>query len=198
MDGRAGVGASASRRARVIAAFATVQSGWSPLCLAISTQTNHLVYKGEPGPGALWQTPFSMGRRPPPETLGLLRGGAVAGQKGLCCRRIQHKTVQGSPWGDALQQKDSDAAIKSFWRCTFVEIWSFLWSRWSSPGVPGGSPGGVQEVQGAQGIYFFSSPKTSHNVTNQKQIITNLPKLCQNHSLWVQSYCWGSEIHAPG
>ena len=30
--------------------------------------------------------------------------------------------VQGSPRGDALQQADTGAAIKSFWRCKFVEV----------------------------------------------------------------------------
>ena len=35
------------------------------------------------------------------------------------------KTVQGSPWGDALQQADSDVAVERFWR--YVKIWPFLW-----------------------------------------------------------------------
>ena len=30
------------------------------------------------------------------------------------------KTVQASPWGDALYRADSDAAIESFWRWTFL------------------------------------------------------------------------------
>ena len=87
----------------------------------------YIVYKGEPGPGLYAQTSFSMGRPPPLETLCLPQCGRVADQKGLRSRLIQHKAVQGSHWGDALQQADSDAAFKSFWRFTFVEICCFLW-----------------------------------------------------------------------
>ena len=32
------------------------------------------------------------------------------------------KTVLGSPSGDGFQQADLNTAIKSFWRCIFVEI----------------------------------------------------------------------------
>ena len=55
-------------------------------------------------------------------------------------------------WRDVLQQKYSDAAVESFCRCKFVEIWLFLGSlgvpmaAWGSQGrlwgVPGGCPGG--------------------------------------------------------
>ena len=31
--------------------------------------------------------------------------------------------VQRKPWGDALQQADSNAAIESFWRWKFEETW---------------------------------------------------------------------------
>ena len=98
-----------------------------------------------------------MGRPPPPETLGLPQARPVADQKGLCSRPILHKAVQQSLWDDALQQKASDAAIESFWRCKFVELWLFVWSAWFL-GVPAGPRGfpvvsqgrarGSAEVQG--------------------------------------------------
>ena len=43
-------------------------------------------------------------------------------QKGVRSHSIHDKTVQGSPWGDALQRKDSDATIESFWRRKLVEL----------------------------------------------------------------------------
>ena len=56
----------------------------------------------------------------------------------------------------------SDAAIESFWRCMFVEIWLVLWpevgaqgfpgcpraSLGAPKGVPGGRPGGRRELLG--------------------------------------------------
>ena len=41
--------------------------------------------------------------------------------------RFMDKTALASPWGDGLQQAGSDAAMESFWRWTFVEIWLFFW-----------------------------------------------------------------------
>ena len=93
--------------------------------------------------------------------------------------RFIDKTVQGSAWGDALQQADSDAAIESFWRWKFVEIWPFLLSRWvpggvrevpeGSPGIPGGSlgslrgPGKICSVTGVRfvgpSLFFFPASK---------------------------------------
>ena len=35
-------------------------------------------------------------------------------------------TVEGC-WGEASQRKDSDPLTETFWRCTIVEIWSFMW-----------------------------------------------------------------------
>ena len=94
----------------------------------------------------------------PPETLGPPRLGPVADQKGsvLEARSAHYKTVRGSLWGDAWQRKDSDAAVESFWRWTFDEIW-LLWRSVGVPrgsrGVPGSSPGGPRGVpQGPWGV----------------------------------------------
>ena len=75
--------------------------------------------------------------------------------------RSLHKTVKGSLWVDALQRKDSDAAIESSWRSEFVEQWPFLWSvgvpevpegfsvrPW---GIPGACPGSNRHPRGLQG-----------------------------------------------
>ena len=51
----------------------------------------------------------------------------MADQEGLHSQSIHHEKGEGSHWGDALQQADSDAAIESFQRCALVEIWPFLW-----------------------------------------------------------------------
>ena len=75
--------------------------------------------KGSLAWGPCGQAPFSMGRSPPPETLGLPGFGPEADQKGLCSQCIQDKTVQGSLWNDPMQRKGSDAAIG---RWKFVEI----------------------------------------------------------------------------
>ena len=88
-----------------------------------------------------------MGRPPPPEALGLPQFRLVADHKGLRSPCVHHKAVQGSRWDDALQQKDSDAAIESFWRCKFVEPLPILWSMGvprGPRGVPGASRGGSQ------------------------------------------------------
>ena len=70
------------------------------------------------------------------------------------------KTVQGSPWDDALQQADSDAAIEGFCRRKFVEIsllcpWGFLGMPGWSQGLPRGSQerawGSQERHQGSQG-----------------------------------------------
>ena len=50
-------------------------------------------------------------------------------QTGLHSCSIHDKTVQGSPWGDALQRMDMEAPIESFQRSNFVEIWICLWSN---------------------------------------------------------------------
>ena len=51
--------------------------------------------------------------------------------------------VQGAPWGDALQQNDFVAPIKSFWRFTFYSCGRFCVCE-GVPGIPWGSqwPGG--------------------------------------------------------
>ena len=87
-------------------------------------------------------------------------------QNSLRSRGIHDEPVQASPWGDALQRKDSDAAIESFWRCQLVETWSFLWSV----GVPdkfqadhGRSPGFQARPRDVPGIPGFLFTGQLHN-----------------------------------
>ena len=71
-------------------------------------------------------------------------------------------------WDHALQRKDSDAAIESFWRYTFGEICRFLLSMGvakapqGSKGHPQGSqgcacgmPGGSRALQGPPRDRFY-------------------------------------------
>ena len=69
----------------------------------------------------------------------------------LVVDRIIVYVVQRSLWNDALQRKDSDEAIESFWRCKFVEIWLFLWSAGGPRGVPMGPRGVPGRSQGPGG-----------------------------------------------
>ena len=114
--------------------------------------------------GAYGQVPFSHGRPPPCETLGLPRFSPVADQKEL---RIHDKTVHGNLWDDALQRKDSDAAIESFWRCTVVEVVFVVRGvprgvPGASPGVPRGVPGGAPEVPGGSGESLVDARYSFH------------------------------------
>ena len=81
----------------------------------------------------------------------------MADQKGPRPLSIHDKTVEGEPWGDALQRKDSEAAIERFWRYKCVEIWLFVWSVGGPRRVPrvGRSlyfPAGPRDVQGILGF----------------------------------------------
>ena len=78
--------------------------------------------KGTLALGPYGQAPSSHGRPPLPETLGLPQLGSVAEQEGHRSPCIHGKPVHGSVWKDALQRKDLDAAIASFWLCKFEEI----------------------------------------------------------------------------
>ena len=62
-------------------------------------------------------------------------------QKAVHFRSMHHKTVQAVI---VMMRKDSDAAIESFWRYEFVEIWLFSWSLRVPKGFPGASQGGSQ------------------------------------------------------
>ena len=128
----------------------------------------YLIRNRKPGPGDLWTGSFSMEHPPPPETLDLSWAVSVADQKRLCSQRIHHKAVQRSLWNHALQQKDSDAGIESFWRYNFHEILHLLFSVGGSGeshgrplrfpglrrGVPG-VPGDSRNSPGIPGILFM-------------------------------------------
>ena len=72
------------------------------------------------------------------------------------------KTSQLSASCGGPQQAGSNAAIESFWRCLFVELWLFLWSirgPWRSLGsqgrpwgVSGTSPGVLGARPGVPGV----------------------------------------------
>ena len=55
-------------------------------------------------------------------SMGGARGHFIFDLGGL----VMYKMVQGSPWGDALQQADSGAAIESFWRCSVFDMAVFV------------------------------------------------------------------------
>ena len=73
----------------------------------------YLISKWEQRTGALWHSRSTPWWGP----VGIFDVGGL----------LMDITVQGSPWGDALQQADADAGIESFSRWTFVEIWPFSW-----------------------------------------------------------------------
>ena len=64
----------------------------------------YLMFKREPGPGALWADSCPHGHPPLPGSLRLPGGGPMADQKGLRSQSIHDKTARGCPCGDALQR----------------------------------------------------------------------------------------------
>ena len=126
-------------------------------------------HKGPAHKGPAHKGPAHKGPGGPTRAQGAHKGpahkgpGSPQGPKGAHKESPQRdKTVQGSPWGDALQQAGSDAAIESFWRCKFVEIWA-----------RGRFVRSLGSMSWARRFFFPASKcsKMSNKVTKHKKVI---------------------------
>ena len=79
--------------------------------------------------------------------------GGVQTQNVLHSLSIHDEMVQASPWGDALQPKDSDAPILSrALGAANLASYGGVCNPWELPGGPGGSLGGLRGSGHTAGI----------------------------------------------